>query len=290
VALRVARAVQQREGEEREPGASRPGAGRLAVARVAGRSALVACAATSPLHLFTPRAAGEAVWAIATTHGGGLLAGDEIELDLQVGPGARALYGTLSNTRVYRSTGALTVQRLTAEIAPGATLGVLPEPTACFAGARFRQEQRFALAPGASLLLLDAFTEGRGARGERWAFEACLSRNVVEVGGRLLLADGLRLVRGEGPSPADRMAGMAMVATLVALGPAVAAGARRLLERHAALPVDPGAAVFSAASPLGDGVLLRLAAPTVAAGAAFVRESLAFAAPLFGGDPFQRRP
>jgi len=268
----------------------RPGAGRLAVVQVAGASAVVACAARSPLHLFTPRPAGEAVWAIATTHGGGLLAGDEIELRLEVGPGARALYGTLSNTRVYRSTGGLTVQRLTAEIAPGATLGVLPEPTACFAGARFRQEQRFHLAPGASLLFLDAFTEGRGARGERWAFEACLSRNLIEMDGRLLLADGLRLVRGEGPSPADRMAEMAMVATVVALGPAVAAAARRLLERQAALPVEPAAAVLSAASPLGDGVLLRLAARTVAAGAAFVRENLAFAAPLFGGDPFQRRP
>ena len=40
------------------------GTGRLAVARVDGQSAVVACAAASPLHLFTPRPRGAAVWAV----------------------------------------------------------------------------------------------------------------------------------------------------------------------------------------------------------------------------------
>lgn len=260
------------------------------MSRTGALSEVVACAATSPLHLFTPRPCGETVWAISTTHGGGLLCGDAIKLELRVGEQARALLGTLSHTRVYRSTGAFVEQRLLAKVARGATLAVLPEPTALFAKARFRQEQRFELSADASLLFVDAFTEGRSARGEHWDFEACLSRNVVEVAGRPVLADGLRLVRGEGPSPALRMAGAALIATLVALGPKFAAGAREILARHAALPVEPDAPVLWAASPLSDGVYLRLAARTVEAGQAFLRKNLAFAAPLLGGDPFHRRP
>jgi urease accessory protein len=267
-----------------------PGAGALRVAQAADQSAVVSCSATSPLHLFTPRARGDAVWAIATTHGGGLVAGDTIDLDVEVGPGATALVTTQSNTRVYRSTGAFAVQRLAARVAAGATLAVLPEPTVCFAGARFRQRQRFVLEPGASLLLLDALTEGRGARGERWAFDACSTRNEIEVAGRPVLADAVRLVSGEGPSPAERMGGVALIATVVALGPAVAAGAARILAHHGAAPVDRDAPVLAAASPLGDGVHLRIAARTVAAGLAYVRAQLAFAASLVGVAPFDRRP
>src|SRR5438093_8836270 len=112
------------------------GTGRLAVARVDGQSAVVACAAASPLHLFTPRPRGAAVWAVATTHGGGVLAGDHIDLEVDVGLGAGAIVATQSNTRVYRSSGAVATQRLRASIASAAALAVLPEPTAPFAGSR----------------------------------------------------------------------------------------------------------------------------------------------------------
>ncbi|MFL5274748.1 MAG: urease accessory protein UreD [Anaeromyxobacteraceae bacterium] len=267
-----------------------PGSGTLRVARAGGLSAVVSCAAASPLHLFTPRPRGEAVWAVATTHGGGLVAGDAIDLEVEVGPGATALLSTQSNTRVYRSTGATATQRLVARVAEGAALAVLPEPTTPFAGARLAASQRFVLAAGASLLLVDALSEGRGARGERWAFTACASRNEIEVAGRPVLADAVRLVAGEGPSPAARMGEFALLATVVALGPAMAAGAARILAEHASAPVHPQSPVLAAASPLADGVHLRLAARSVAAGMAHVRAHLAFAAALLGVAPFDRRP
>jgi urease accessory protein len=267
-----------------------PGAGTLRVARAGGLSAVVSCAAASPLHLFTPRARAEAVWALATTHGGGLVAGDAIALAVDVGPGATALLTTQSNTRVYRSTGAAATQRLVARVAEGATLAVLPEPTTPFAGARYDGSQRFRLEPGASLLAVDALSEGRGARGERWAFTACASRTEVVLDGRLVLADAVRLVLGEGPSPAARMGEFALLATVVAVGPAMAAGAARILAAHAAAPVHPDAPVLAAASPLAGGVHLRLAARSVAAGMAHVRAHLAFAAALLGVAPFDRRP
>ncbi|GEJ55451.1 urease accessory protein UreD [Anaeromyxobacter diazotrophicus] len=273
-----------------QPLAAAPGAGSLRAALVAGESAVLSCASTSPLRLFTPRSRGRAVWAVATTHGGGLVAGDAIDVEVAVERGATALLATQSNTRVYRSTGAVASQRLRARVAEGALLAVLPEPTACFAGARFEQEQRFEVEEGGSLLLLDAFTEGRGARGERWAFHAYASRNEIALSGRLALADAVRLAQGEGAPPAARMDGLALVATAVAVGPALRSGAAALLEALASAPVDPAAEVLAAASPLADGLHLRVAARTVVAGAAYLRRALAFAAPLLGGSPFDRRP
>ena len=267
-----------------------PGRGRLSVALVRGESAVVSCAAASPLHLFTPRARGGAVWALSATHGAGLVAGDVLDLEVDVGAGATAVIGTTSNTRVYRSDGPFAEQRVSARVGEGAMLAVLPEPTACFAGARHRQEQRFTVEPGASLLLLDAITSGREARGERWAFAAHLSRIEIEADRRPLLADALRLVAGEGPPLAQRMEGAALFGTVVAVGPAMAEGARRLLDELAHAPVDPGWEVLAAASPLADGVHLRVAARSVAAGMRYLRARLAFATPLFGGAPLERRP
>lgn len=267
-----------------------PGAGALRVGLVAGRSAVLTCASTSPLRLFTPRPRGAAAWAVATTHGGGLVAGDVIDVAVTVERGASALLATQSNTRVYRSAGRPASQRLRARVARGGLLAVLPEPTACFAGARFDQEQRFDLEDGASLLLVDAVTEGRGARGERWAFHAYAARIEVTVGGELALADAVRLAQGEGAPPAARMRDVAILATVVALGPALREPAAALVASLAAAPADPAAEVLAAASPLRDGIHLRLAARSVAAGAAYLRRALAFAAPRLGGSPFERRP
>jgi urease accessory protein len=274
-----------------EPSARRsPGSGRVVVGIADGASAILSCAAQAPLHLFTPRARGRAPWIVAATLGGGLVAGDAVALELEVGPGATALLGTQAHTKVFRSDGAWASQDLVAHVAAGATLAVLPEPASLFAGARYRQAQRFVLAPDASLLVLDAVTHGRAARGEAWAMEAYLSRTTVESGGRVALADAVRLVRGEGPPVARRMAGVALHASAVLVGPAFADGAAAIGAELARAPAGEVAGVLAAASPIAGGVLLRLASATVDAGLLFLRARLAFSASLLDGDPFARRP
>ena len=268
----------------------RAGAGRIVTARVDGASAIVACAAASPLQLLSPSPRGRCAWIIQASHGGGLVAGDDVSLDVEVGRGSTALLSTQAGTKVYRSGGAVASQRLSARIAEGGVLAVLPQPVSCFAGARYRQEQRLALAPGASLLWLDALVAGRVARSERWAFDAYRARVEVAIGGRTVLADALRLVPGEGPPVLERLEGVELLATAVALGPAVAPHARALRERLAAAPADRDAPVLAAASPLADGVLLRVASRSIAAGLAFLRERLAFVEAVAGADPFARIP
>lgn len=282
---------------------ARAGAGRLEVAQVDGRSAVVGCRATSPLQLLAPRARGAAAWVLGASHGGGLVTGDAIALEVEVGAGATAYLGTQAETKVYRvpdglgpaghNTGPGTAQRLEAAVGAGGLLALLPDPVSPFAGASHVQEQRFALAAGASLVLLDAVTAGRAARGERWGFRRYVSRNEVRTAGALLLADAVRLVEGEGPPLSRRLQGLELLATVVLLGPRVAGAAAELLRRVAELPGAEGAGaapVLLAASPLGDGAVLRIAARSVEAGMAAVRAHLSFLAGPLNGDPLLRRP
>src|SRR5262249_40908870 len=82
------------------------GHGRLRVASVAGdRSAGLHAAGADPLALLVTRARGPAVWAYTTTMGGGLLAGDEIQLEVNVEREATCFLGTQASTKVYPSHG-----------------------------------------------------------------------------------------------------------------------------------------------------------------------------------------
>lgn len=274
----------------RRPGTPAPGRGRVEVAVVAGSSAIVGCSAAPPLHLFTPCARGRSASVVLATYGGGLVAGDAIDLAVDVGPEAIATISTQAETKVYRSEGSWAAQRMTVRIGAEAALAVVPEPTSCFAGARYRQHQRFELHPRASLLLHDSLTPGRSARGERWAFEACLLRNDVHVGGRLALRDALRLVQGEGASVGRRMGDFELLATVVAVGPALAEVAAAILAEVGGSAAEGRGEVLAAASPLRDGVHLRVAARTVESGLAFLHAQVAPAASVFGSQALRRRP
>jgi urease accessory protein len=268
----------------------RPGQGRLATALVDGASAIVACVAASPLQILSPSPRGDCAWFMPASHGGGLVAGDHVSLEVDVGEATTALLSTQAGTKVYRTPGPLVSQRLSGRVGRGAVLAHLPHPVSCFAGARYSQEQRFELAAGASLLWLDALTAGRVARGERWAFDEYRSRLEVAVAGRGVLVDAPRLLPGEGLPVAERLAGFELLATLVAVGPALAAHARSLLEAIAAAPAKPGADVLAAASPLAGGVLVRVAARRIEGGLAFLRERLGFVEAVVRVDPFARTP
>ena len=268
-----------------------PGVGWAEVAEVEGCSALVGCAAASPLQLLAPRPRGRAVWLVAASHGGGLVAGDAIDLAISVGAGATACLGTQAETKVYRDArGRGARQRLTAQVGAGGLLALLPDPVSPFGGSRYEQVQGFELAAGGSLVVLDAVTAGRAARGERWAFDGWRSRNEVRVGGALVLADALRLEAAEGPAVAGRLPGVELLATVILIGPRVEDAAAALLEAHAAAPAAGDAPVLSAASPLPGGALLRIAARSVEAGLAAARAQLAFLSDPLDGDPLLRRP
>jgi len=176
-----------------------------------------------------------------------------------------------------------------ATVGAGAALAVVPDPVVCFAGARYAQAIDIQLDPGASLVLVDAFTAGRSAHGERWAFARYASQLRIERAGASLLRDAVLLDPQHGPPVAARMGRFDAFATLVVAGPRFAAAARRILDALARAPVEARGSRVEGGSPLGDGAIVRVAATSAEGLTTWLRDNLAFTVDTFGGDPAQHK-
>lgn len=265
------------------------GSAKLAFCSSAGKTVLARALATNPLRVLAPRNHGEAAWVFLSNFGGGLVDGDRLRVDVDVGEGAAALIGTQASTKVYRSPRGCS-QHLNGVVGEGAALAFVPDPVVCFAGARYVQATRIELAPGASAVLLDGYTCGRSARGERWEFDSYASRTVIERGGAPVWIDAVRLDPTLG-SIRERMGGFDVVLSLFAVGPRFQSVRRTMLESFAAFgaPARRGA-VVAAASPVGnDGALVRVTADRFEKASHALRPSFAALAEVLGDDPFVRK-
>jgi urease accessory protein len=268
-----------------EPSELAPGHARLRAELVAGRSAFVERRARSPLRLLCPANAGSAAWAYMSSFGGGLVAGDDVRLAVEVGPGAQALVTTQGSTKAYRGTAR---QEVRASVATGGLLALLPDPLVAFAGASVSSLVEVDLSPDATLVLVDSLEAGRVAAGERWAAARCALRIRVRAGG-LVLDDGL-LLDPEHGSVARRMGPFDGWATVVLLGPLARAASEALLaEERPAHSLAADVAYLETAAPVADGCLLRIAARSAAVLAERVALATACVAELAGDHPSTRR-
>ena len=284
--------------------------------------------ATSPMKLLTPRSRGQCVCTYASNFGGGLVAGDQTRLDLRVGDQARCFLGTQASTKVYRNPHALPCSHVTrASVGADALLVFAPAPVQPFAESCYEQRQEFHLAPGAGLALLDWFTSGRTACGERWTFSRLSMRNevwqcaapngadksvadvAVEMNGSLgsgqvpvridktscapdqfVFVDSCCLDSTDGP-PAGiyRTGRFNCFAMLALIGSPLKELAARLLENVRRLAVQRRPSLLVSASPIQSGSVLRVAGEQVAEVDQFLRKHLTPLAPLLGEDPWSRR-
>lgn len=264
-----------------------PGQAKLEVEMVFHQSAVTSAVASSPMKLLTPVARGKSVWAYTSIFGGGLVAGDQTQLEVKISGGARCFFGTQSSTKVYRNPAALPCDHWTrAEVKEDSLLVFAPEPVQAFADSHYSQKQEFHLAPNASLVLLDWFSAGRTARGERWAFKHLESRNDIFIGGERALVDSILLSSEE---LAAQMGRFNCLATLLLIGPAVKLAAEGLLQQIAARPVEKRAVLVCSASPVRDGVLLRIAGEQVESVRRELSNQLTFLRDLLGDDPWARK-
>lgn len=252
--------------------------GHLAFRKAGTRTAVETAYAESPVRLLTPRNHGTAAWAYTSTLGGGLIDGDRLELDISVGRSARAFVSSQGPTRVFRSAqGCASETR--ARVAEGGALVLAPEPTACFAGARYRQATEVTLEPGASLVLWEVLSAGR----ERWGFTRCSSTLRVQP----FLDETWLLDPAHGPLP-ERMGRFGAIGTLLVAGPLFAELASGVHVRVDAAPAIPGAALVESASPLAHGALVvRLAATSVQLLVSRLRAHLSALPSLLGDDPWR---
>jgi len=255
------------------------------------QSTAVTAWASNPLKLLTPRSRGESVWAYLSSFGGGLVAGDQNELSVKLGTGSRCFLSTQASTKVYRNPGNRpSGHRLHALLEAGSLLVLAPDPVQAFADSTYSQEQDFNLESGASLALVDWCCSGRVARGERWAFGKFKSRNEIFVDDERAFIDSLLLDPNDGGLAASaRMGRFNAIATAVFVGPLLKAAADAILADVSASPVAPKSSFVCSASPIRDGVVLRMAGETVEIVGRELHRHLALLTDLLGDDPWARR-
>jgi len=101
---------------------------------------------------------------------GGVLAGDHLDLNVNMSPGAHAQLTTTGATRIYRAKEGDPPARqfMRAEAVEGALIEYLPDPIIPFAGSRYWQQSVFHLASGAGLFWWEIVAPGRAA--ERFVY------------------------------------------------------------------------------------------------------------------------
>lgn len=186
------------------------------------------------------------------SYGGGLVSGDNVNLQIKVGQGSKLCIVTQGHTKIFKASSpyVITRQNLDVVVDDGAALCLLPDPVQPFAESVYEQVQIFRLqGADASLCLLDWVTQGRSARGEDWDLIKWFGRNEIWWSdsapdtdkARLLIRDAVKLDASATRSDAVRnlrenMHGNGIFGTLILCGPLLKALGAFFLAEFAALP------------------------------------------------------
>ena len=143
-----------------------------------------------PLKLISPRLPLQPCTSVfMMSYGGGLVGGDQIELNVDVERGCKLSLLTQGSTKIFKrrirdgKSSPLTSQTLSVRIAANGLLALIPDPIQPFEDSCYAQHQSFELHPDANLVLLDWVNSGRPARGENWTLSSFRSRNdIYELG------------------------------------------------------------------------------------------------------------
>lgn len=121
---------------------------------------------------------------------GGILGGDQLTLDVDIGPQASAQLTTTGAARLYRCRpGTPTAEQTTTiQVQRGGLLEYLPDQLIPFAGSRYRQQTTIELAEDAGLFWWETIAPGRTARGELFAYDQLhISTKITSQGRPLAL-------------------------------------------------------------------------------------------------------
>jgi len=171
--------------------------------------------------LFPHRARGDLFTGMLVTTSGGLVAGDELNIDIKVEPGAAGLVMPQAAEKIYRSEGVDCRIGIRLTVGADGWLEWLPQETILFQGARLRRHTVIELDRRARFLAGEITVFGRRAMGETFSRGLLRDEWDVSRGGRAVWADSFLL---EGPVRAviDHPAGLdgaEAMATAIYAGP-----------------------------------------------------------------------
>ncbi|KAL4923322.1 urease accessory protein UreD [Aspergillus undulatus] len=185
------------------------GVGQLEVHAFCGFSSISTLSSTYPLKLVSPpcRPVNPAALAFMMSYGGGLVAGDSVDLKVTVESQARLALLTQGSTKVYRtpSRSICSRQKLTVGLEDDAALLLLPDPLQPFKDSAYKQCQTFHIQSSSSL-----------TRNDVWA----LPDPNKGTGRKLLIRDSLALGDASSlPGFGDEMDDLGVFGTLILRGP-----------------------------------------------------------------------
>lgn len=233
------------------PQIPQPGSGQLEVHAFCGSSSISTLSCNYPLKLVSPpsRPTDHAVLVFMMSFGGGLVAGDCVDLNIRVRPKSRLALLTQGSTKVYKSPSKsiCSRQNLTVTVDEGAALLLLPDPVQPFKDSSYEQCQIFHVHHSLSnILVLDWVSEGRTAIGEAWDFFGWKGRNEIwslpdpdkGTKKKLLIRDSLVLDETSSTkrSYKNEMDSLGVFGTLVIRGPMFRALSDFFLAEFARLP------------------------------------------------------
>ena len=205
------------------------GVARLMMAADGPVTRLVECYQSGSAKLrFPNRSAGAPLEATLLNTAGGVTGGDHLSCSVIVGDGARGIVATQAAERIYRRSAGVARIDTTLAVGADATLDWLPQETILFDRSALARTLTADVHPAGRLLAVEAIVLGRAAMGETARDVLVTDSWRIRRGGKLILADGLRL-------DGDAVAAMAGGAT----GNGAAAIATLVLvEPHAEAQID----------------------------------------------------
>ena len=124
---------------------------------------------------------------------GGVVQGDDYQIDVTLAPDTHATLTTQAATKVYAMPRQGAIQAMRVRVGEEAIFEYLPDSTILFRDANFSQDLSFFLARGAKVALQEIVMPGRLARGETLAFTRYQSRIEMSDSDGSLLYDSCRV-------------------------------------------------------------------------------------------------
>jgi urease accessory protein len=195
---------------------------------------------------------------------GGILAGDRLSLQIDVGPGAVAQVTSTGATRLHRHrVGARdSEQNVSFNVAEGGLLEYLPDAVIPFAGSRYVQRTSVALANRATFFWWEVLAPGRQASGEEFLFQRLRLETELRSATRPLLLENFLLEPSERPLRSAARFGKythtaSFVACQIGLSPTKLRELEQALTEVSGACTLPGVTIWGASALASDGVIVR---------------------------------
>ncbi|MBM7646502.1 urease accessory protein [Scopulibacillus daqui] len=125
--------------------------------------------------------------------GGGYVDGDTYRMDIRLQENAELLLSNQSATTIYKTPESCVCQEMEIVLKKGSLLEYVPDPIIAFKDAKFRQDTKIYMEPGATLIYAELISPGWSPDGTPFTYDTLRLKTEVYWDGKLAVYDQVRL-------------------------------------------------------------------------------------------------